>query len=84
MTAPLICWVPQQLDVQQPWSGQPQRAQLLDHSDGLLACRHDVHARVDRLERPRNGMIVLSAATGGSKQQARGRAGAIRILAVAP
>src|SRR4029434_10143111 len=29
---------------------QPQRPQLLDHSDGLLACRRDVLAGVDRLE----------------------------------
>ena len=34
--------------------GQPQRAQLLDHSDDLFACGHDVLARVDRLEHRRD------------------------------
>src|SRR5262249_37468648 len=33
---------------------QPQRPQLVDHSDGFLACRRDVLARVDRLEHRRN------------------------------
>ena len=35
-------------------SGQAQAAQLLDHSDGLLARRHNVLAGMDRLEHGRD------------------------------